>query len=217
MVTFPQLVAWLFDALVEHRGSGRQAHLQRTRQPDDACNETFYGKLRRLPLPLSEAFLRDITDRFTPLIANENTFQKVTEIFALARFIGSTAEVTVFQASMCFVLSNLVQILQGFAVAKQKLTLEDISTHQFFKDWHRQLVALKELVPVNEVVSLIPPDLTAQSIGELLNRLLADVWKAGWTKTRNKTPRTYRLPTKRNGAHDSVQRRRNAAKRSSRS
>jgi hypothetical protein len=410
VVTFPQLVAWLFDALVEHRGSGRQAHLQRTRQPDDACNEAFYGKLRRLPLPLSEAFLRDITDRLITLIPNviahripttlhawevlildgknlkkvakrlvetrntpgkllggkllvasrprdglivdmasdldgetneaklvpdlmprlharagpaklvvadrlfcalkhfdeftkqnghfvvryarrlsfeldanrppvrstdstgrtvidewgwagkpnerrryvrrctverpgqeavsvltdlldavaypaedllavyrirwsiENTFPRVTEIFALARFIGSTAEATVFQASMCFVLSNVVQILQGFVVVKHKCTLDDLSTHQFFKDWHRQLVALKELVPVPTVVSLIPSDLTAAAVVEMLDRLLGGVWQAGWTKTRNKTSRARRSVAKKNGAHNSVQRRRNAAK-----
>ncbi|QEG28558.1 hypothetical protein GobsT_33400 [Gemmata obscuriglobus] len=67
VVTFAQLVTWIFDALIEHQGSGRQAHLRRHRQPDDGCHEAFYGKLRRIPRGLSEAFLRDVTDRFTAL------------------------------------------------------------------------------------------------------------------------------------------------------
>ena len=142
----------------------------------------------------------------------ESTFQKVTEIFALGRFIGSTPEATVFQASMCFVLANVVQVLQGYVVAKQKLTVEDVSTEQFCKDWHRQLVALKELVSVPMIVSLIPSDLTAESLVELLDRLLGTMWKPGWDKTRNKSPRANRHAAKQKGAHTSVQRRRQAQK-----
>jgi hypothetical protein len=411
VVTFPQLVAWIFDALIEHKGSGRQAHLRRHRQRDDACNEAFYGKLRRVPSRLSEAFIRDVTDRFTALFPNvvahriptsfdrfdviildgkslkkvakrlletrgtpgkllggkllvayrprdglvldmasdldgetneaklipdlmprlhargglgklvvgerlfcslkhfaeftkenghfvtrhartlsfepdpkrpsistkdasnravveqwgwagkpteklrryvrritverstdeaitiltdliepnvypaadllalyrirwsiESTFQKVTEIFALGRFIGSTPEATVFQASMCFVLANVVQVLQGYVVAKQKLTIEDLSTDQFCKDWHRQLAALKELVEVPMIVLLIPTDLTAESVGKLLDQLLGRMWKPGWDKTRNKSPRVHRHAAKQKGAHTSVQRRRQAKK-----
>jgi hypothetical protein len=411
VVTFAQLVDWIFDALIEHQGSGRQAHIRRHRQRDDAGNEAFYGKLRRTPTPLSEAFLREVTDRFTTLFPKvvahriptsfdrleviildgkslkkvakrlietrstpgkllggkllvayrprdglvlelasdldgetneakliphlmprlhargglaklvvgdrlfcalkhfeeftkenghfvvrhartlsfepdpnrpavtttdasnrtvveqwgwagkpkdkrrryvrrttverqteeaitiltdliepevypagdlldlyrirwsiESTFQKVTEIFALGRFIGSTPEATVFQASLCFVLANVVQVLQGYVVAKQKLTIEDLSTKQFCKDWHRQLVALKELVGVPEIVSLIPTDLTAESVGKLLDQLLGKMWKPGWDKTRNKTPRVQRHAAKQKGAHTSVQRRRQAHK-----
>jgi hypothetical protein len=410
-VTFPQLVDWIFDALIEHQGSGRQAHLQRHRQRDDACNEAFYGKLRRVPTRLSEAFLREVTARFTTLFPKvvahriplsfddldvlildgkslkkvakrlvatrgtpgkllggkllvayrpreglvldmasdldgetneaklipqlmprlqarpgcaklvigdrlfcaskhfdeftkgdghfvvrhartlsfepdpnrptgattdqshravieqwgwtgkptdkrrryvrritverspdealtiltdllepdrypatdlldlyrirwsiENTFQKVTEIFALGRFIGSTPEATVFQAAMCFVLANVVQVLQGYVVAKRKLTIDALSTEQFCTDWHRQLAALKELVPVSMIVSLIPSDLTEESMGTLLDQLLGNMWKPGWDKTRNKTPRTHPHAAKQKGAHTSVQRRLQAQK-----
>lgn len=411
VVTFPQLVDWIFEALIEHHGSGRQAHLQRPRQPDDACNEAFYGKLRRVPSRLSEAFLREVTGRFTALFPKvvahriprsfdrleviildgkslkkvakrlvatrgtpgkllggkllvayrprdglvldmasdldgetneakliphlmprlqtgpgpaklvvgdrlfcalkhfdaftkesghfvvrhartlsfeadptrpavtttdaskravveqwgwagkpkeklrryvrritverptgeaitvltdllepdrypaadlltlyrirwgiESTFQKVTEIFAMGRFIGSTPEATVFQASMCFVLANVVQVLQGYVVAKRKLTLDDLSTAQFCKDWHRQLVALKELVAVPMIVSLTPSDLTADGLGQLLERLLGQMWKPGWDKTRNKSPRANHHTAKQKGAHTSVQRRLQAQK-----
>ena len=411
VVTFPPLVDWIFDALIEHRGSGRQAHLQRHRQQDDAGNEAFYGKLRRVPSRPSEAFLRDVTDRFTALFPDvvahriptsfdglevlildgkslknvakrlvetrgtpgkllggkllvayrprdglvldmasdldgetneaelipdlmprlrtrpgraklvvgdrlfcalkhfdaftkgnghfvvrhartlsfepdpnrpavtttdashravvepwgragkpkekrrryvrritverstdeaitiltdllepdrhpaadlldlyrirwgiEATFQKVTEIFALGRFIGSTPEATVFRASMCFVLANVVQVLQGYVVSKQKLTFEDLSTEQFCTDWHRQLAALKELVSVPMIVSLIPADLTAEGLVTLLDELVGTMWKPGWDKTRNKSPRANRHAAKQKGAHTSVQRRRQAQK-----
>ncbi|AWM35702.1 IS4/IS5 family transposase [Gemmata obscuriglobus] len=411
VVTFAQLVTWIFDALIEHQGSGRQAHLRRHRQPDDGCHEAFYGKLRRIPRGLSEAFLRDVTDRFTALFPEvvahrlptsfdrlevlildgkslkkvakrlvdtrgtpgkllggkllvayrprdglvldmaadldgetneaklipdlmprvharggpaklvvgdrlfcaskhfaeftkdnghfvvryartlsfepdpkrpavttadpsqravveewgwagkpkdklrryvrritvarpvgeaitiltdlldsapypatdlldlyrirwtiEGTFQKVTAIFALGRFIGSTPEATVFQASMCFVLANVVQVLQGYVVAKRKVTIDDLSTAQFCTDWHRQLAALKELVEVSMIVSLIPTDQTAESVGTLLDQLLGTMWKPGWDKTRNKAPRAHPHAAKQKGAHTSVQRRRQAHK-----
>lgn len=411
VVTFPQLVDWIFDALIEHHGSGRQALLRRHRQRDDACGGAFYGKLRRIPTRLSEAFLRDVTDRLAALFPNvvahriptpfdafevlvldgkslkkvakrlvetrgtpgkllggkllvayrprdglvldmasdldgetneakliphlmprlharggraklvvgdrlfcalkhfaefttgnghfvtrhartlsfeadptrpavattdashravveqwgwagkpkeklrryvrritverpadeaitiltdllesdrypaadlldlyrirwsiESTFQKVAEVFALGRFIGSTPQATVFQASMCFVLANVVQVLQGYVVAKQKLTIEDVSTEQFCKDWHRQLVALKELVEVPMIVSLLPSDLTVESVGTLLDRLLGRMWKPGWDKTRNTSPRAHRHAAKQKGAHTSVQRRLKAHK-----
>jgi hypothetical protein len=411
IVTFPQLVAWIFDALIEHHGSGRQALLHRHRQRDDAGHEAFYGKLRRIPSPLSEAFLRDITDRFTALFPDvvahrlptsvdafevlvldgkslkkvakrlvqtrgtpgkllggkllvayrprdglvldmsadldgetneaklipdlmprlharggraklvvgdrlfcalkhfaafakgnghfvtrhartlsfepdpnrpanattdashravveqwgwagkpkeklrryvrritverpageaitiltdllesdrypaadllglyrirwsiESTFQKVTDIFALGRFIGSTPQATVFQASMCFVLANVVQVLQGYVVAKTKLTIEDLSTEQFCTDWHRQLVALKELVEVPMIASVLPSDLAVGSVRTLLDRLLGRMWKPGWDKTRNKSPRAHRHAAKQKGAHTSVQRRLQAHK-----
>src|SRR4029077_3805467 len=100
---------------------------------------------------------------------------------------GSTPEATVFQASMCFVLANVVQVLQGYVVAKQKLTIEDLSTEQFRKDWYRQLVALKELVSVSMIASLLPSDLTVESLGTLLDQILGKMWKPGWDKTRNQS------------------------------
>lgn len=108
---------------------------------------------------------------------------------------------------MCFVLANVVQVLQGYVVAKRKVSIEDLSTEQFCKDWHRQLVALKELVSVPMIVSLIPTDLTVVSLGKLLEELLGPLWKPGWDKTRNKSPRAPHHAAKRKGAHTSVQRR----------
>ena len=142
----------------------------------------------------------------------ESAFQKVTEIFSMGRFIGSTAEATVFQASLCFVLSNLARVLQGFVVSRREEKLNDISEHQFWKDWHRQLVALKELVNVGKIISLIPVGLTAVEMVELLDRLLSKMWKPGWKKTRNAKPRPHRVVAKKKGAHTSVHRRRQAAK-----
>jgi hypothetical protein len=63
-VTFALLVELVTDALLQHAGSGRQSfQAAREAQRLTATSEAVYGKLRRLPLPLSEAFVRETTRR----------------------------------------------------------------------------------------------------------------------------------------------------------
>lgn len=414
VVAFPQLLHWLFEALIEHGGSGRQAHLRRTRGVDDGCNEAFYGKLRRLPVSLSIGFLEQTTQRlqqlypkvvaralppalddFDVLITDgknlkkvakrlretrgtagkllggkllvayrpreglvvdmavaldgerneaslvttllprlhalpglpklivadrqfstlaafaafvgecshfvvrhakslsftpdphrpavttrtddgraiveewgwvgtathkgrrevrrltvsgssegtvsvltdlldrttypadalltvyrlrwtiEGSFQQVTQLFSMQRFVGATAEATVFQAALCFVLANLVNVLQGYVVEPAQRKIEDLSTAQFLNDWQRELTALKELVPVPLVAALLPTTLTEDELRDLLQQLLGGDWRPGWTKTRNKKPRPHRPAAKKKSAHTSVVRRRQAYKKAS--
>jgi hypothetical protein len=63
-LSFACLVELLSDALIVHGGSGRkmleQAH-QDQRLP--TCKEAFYGKLRRVPLAVSGAFLTEASQR----------------------------------------------------------------------------------------------------------------------------------------------------------
>ena len=62
------------------------------------------------------------------------------------------------------------------------------------------------------IVSLIPSDLSVESVRALLDRLLGRMWNPGWDKTRNKSPRAHRHAAKQKGAHTSVQRRLQAHK-----
>lgn len=49
-------------------------------------------------------------------------------------------------------------------------------------------------------------------MGTLLDQLLGRMWKPGWDKPRNKSPRAHRHAVKQKGAHPSVQRRLQAHK-----
>ena len=64
LLTFPTIVALTRDALVLHKGSALPA-LERADERGDlpTCQEAFYGKLRRIPPELSEAFLGEATAR----------------------------------------------------------------------------------------------------------------------------------------------------------
>jgi Transposase DDE domain len=68
VLTFPVFVELIADALLQHRGSGRQA-FERAKQNDvlETSVEAMYGKLRRVPLSLSEGFLEEGTARLREL------------------------------------------------------------------------------------------------------------------------------------------------------
>jgi hypothetical protein len=67
-LTFPNFVRLLSDALLQHHGSARQS-LQRADAailPVSAA--AFYGKLRRVPLSLSQGFVSEATQRLQALL-----------------------------------------------------------------------------------------------------------------------------------------------------
>lgn len=68
-LSFPRLVEILTDALLVHHGSARQALLEAEKKDTlPTCKEAFYGKLRRLPLALSVAFLTGASQRLNDLL-----------------------------------------------------------------------------------------------------------------------------------------------------
>jgi hypothetical protein len=62
VIRFPSLVTMIGDALLQHGGSGNQS-FSRARESGDlqASKVAAYGKLGRLPIPLSQVFLSDLS------------------------------------------------------------------------------------------------------------------------------------------------------------
>jgi hypothetical protein len=68
IISFPLVVQLLADALLEHAGSANQRFERAIeRQELQATAQAAYGKLGRLPIPLSRAFLAGCTDRLRAL------------------------------------------------------------------------------------------------------------------------------------------------------
>src|SRR5687768_10286351 len=68
-LTFPQLVYLVRDALLVHEGSGHQSFLRADEAGElPVAVQNAYGKLARLPLPLSLALLADGTRRLAELM-----------------------------------------------------------------------------------------------------------------------------------------------------
>jgi hypothetical protein len=65
--TFANVVHLVNDALFQHGGHGRQTLIrQSSTEYCPASEQAFYGKLRRMPIALSEAFLADGAHRLRP-------------------------------------------------------------------------------------------------------------------------------------------------------
>jgi hypothetical protein len=72
-VSFALLVELVSDALLDHGGSGRQSfRAAREAGRLNCTNEAVYGKLRRIPLELSEAFVRETTQRLREVLPEGN-------------------------------------------------------------------------------------------------------------------------------------------------
>jgi hypothetical protein len=68
-LSFARVIELLTDALLVHQGSARQALLEAEKKDTlPTCKEAFYGKLRRLPLALSVAFMTDASQRLNELL-----------------------------------------------------------------------------------------------------------------------------------------------------
>jgi hypothetical protein len=64
VISFPQMVQWMADALLEHGGSGHQSFSRAEEAGElEASVQAADGKLRRVPIALSVAFLNETSDR----------------------------------------------------------------------------------------------------------------------------------------------------------
>src|SRR4051794_36879103 len=80
----------------------------------------------------------------------ENVFQQVTEVFALRHLIGSAPRATVFQAALCLVIYNVLQLLRGYIAQgrPEPTPVADLSAEQIFEDLRKDLVGLHEVLAV---------------------------------------------------------------------
>jgi hypothetical protein len=68
VISFPVILRRMADALLQYSGSGRRSFEKgRERGELEASIQAAFGKLRRIPLPLSEAFLAEAADTLRAL------------------------------------------------------------------------------------------------------------------------------------------------------
>ncbi len=145
---------------------------------------------------------RDLLDAYLQRWGIERMFQKVTEVFNLQSLIGSSPEAMIFQAAMCFVLYDIVQVVQTFVAEDGQHVREDVSTENLFRDAARQIEVWKELGDPEVSLELLAAPLeeteTAQSgrgsnaaeaISAWLRCTLKGCWRDTWIKSRSKRKR----------------------------
>jgi hypothetical protein len=136
----------------------------------------------------------------------ETVFQAITEVFELRHLIGSAPQATVFQASLCLVIYNLLQVLRGYAAAgrPEPTAVETLSAEKIFQDLHEERVSVHRVLTAAELLVCLPAPGPAEWVSARLRELLSRAWSANWTKAVNKKPRPRRPQAKQSGAHTSV-------------
>ena len=136
----------------------------------------------------------------------ENVFQQITEVFELQHLIGCAPGATVFQASLCLVIYNILQVVRGYAAqaSPEPVKVNDLSTEKIFLDMQEELVALHRLLQGQRLLEVLPHEDRAEAVQARLRVLLKQAWTLSWKKARPGKPRPPQPTAKELGAHTSV-------------
>jgi hypothetical protein len=138
----------------------------------------------------------------------ETVFQKITEVFGLRHLIGCQPQATVFQAALCLVMYNVLEVFRSYVAASrpEPLAAERLSLAKLFEDVHEELVGLHRVLSVAEVAGCFGEVLSAEALRARLRERLGAAWSADWLKAVPNKPRVYRAQSKAKqaGAHTSV-------------
>jgi len=136
----------------------------------------------------------------------ENVFQQITEVFELRRLIGSAPAATVFQASLCLVLYNVLQVIRGYAAQSgpEPVPVAELSTEKIFLDLHEELISLHRTLRVEEILGVLCCPVDVADVQARLGALLGRAWTKAWRKAANTKRRPAQPKAKQSGAHTSV-------------
>lgn len=126
----------------------------------------------------------------------ERLFQQVTEVFHLRQLIGSTPQATLFQASFCLLLYNLIQVVRAWVALDGQQQVQEVSGEQVFRDVQRDLIAWAQAgsVPLTSELLRARRPATPAALQAHLRQLLRGVWTNRWRKTPS-TPHPQRRLT----------------------
>jgi hypothetical protein len=135
----------------------------------------------------------------------ENVFQQITEVFGLEQLIGSAPGATVFQASLCCVIHNMLQVIRGYIGEGREESLDEISSENIFESLNEELIGLHRFVGEALVALVLENQVgTAVQMRERLRSSLGGLWEERWKKATNKKRRKPQEKAKQSGAHTSV-------------
>jgi Transposase DDE domain len=134
----------------------------------------------------------DLLDLYRVRWGIETVFQTVSEVFHLKHLIGSHPQAIIFQASLCMLYYNVLQVLRGLAAQTQQRPTQDVSTHNLFSDLQHELIALYRLAQPDDIVACLRE--RAASLVDLrayLLERLGRAWTSLWVKA---PPKKRHLP-----------------------
>lgn len=144
----------------------------------------------------------------------EQAFQQVTEVFALAKLIGSAPRGIIFQGALCLLIYNLTLTVKGYVAGAGRKPASAVSTENLFYDLSRELTAWSVLGGGGGGTPGLPPPAPreAAAMRERLRTLLGARWNRRWLKKADKRPRKPKAKRPLPGGHASVYKLMQAAK-----
>jgi hypothetical protein len=136
----------------------------------------------------------------------ENVFQQITEVFGLRQLIGSAPGATVFQASLCLLIYNILQVIRGYVAAgrPEPVPVTHLSTEKIFQDLQEELIGLHRVLGTEQLLGCLRVREEARAVRTRLRELLGTTWTERWKKAVNTKRRAHPSKAKRSGAHTSV-------------
>jgi hypothetical protein len=131
----------------------------------------------------------------------ETVFLTVSEVFHLKHLIGSHPQGILFQASLCMMYYNVLQVLRGIAAQTQQRATQDVSTHNLFTDLQHELIALHRLAKPDDLVAgLQERAASLVNLRAYLAERLGRAWTPLWAKAPAKKRHLPKPKHKRGGA-----------------
>jgi hypothetical protein len=112
----------------------------------------------------------------------ETVFHQITDVFSLRHLIGTMPKAVLFQLSFCLLLYNALQVVRAHLASFQECEAKAISNEKLFSDVKRQLVAVSELVEVDQLISLLGEVPTAAPLRATMQERLRGAWSDRWWK-----------------------------------
>jgi hypothetical protein len=124
----------------------------------------------------------------------ETVFHQITDVFSLKHLIGTKPKAVLFQLSFCLLLYNALQVVRAHLASHQECEAKEISNEKLFYDVKRQLVAVNELVEMDELLASLGEVPTAIELRGRLSAALGGAWSERW----------WKAPSSRRGGHQKV-------------
>jgi len=131
----------------------------------------------------------------------EYVFERITEVFALRRLIGTSPRATVFQLSLCLVMYNVLHLVRAYIARANRKPLSRVSPKKLLEDIREQMTSCLVILEVEALTACLSKSGTIDEMKKFLAKTL-HVWESRWIKAK---PQRNRPETPlRQRCHDSV-------------
>jgi hypothetical protein len=143
----------------------------------------------------------DLLEAYRCRTSIEYVFERITDVFALRRLIGTSPRATLFQLSLCLVMYNVLQLVRAYIARANRKPLNRVSPKKLLEDIREQMTSCLIILEVEALTACLAKSGTIDDMKQFLSKTL-HVWENRWIKAKPQRNRTEK--PKRQRCHDSV-------------